>query len=199
MSSRFPVDSPESVLERAFAAFRARDGHALARLATPLSLQQYHDNVTGAAHPQWHAWSAEAIRAHDSAMPIEAAQYRVDQMERDRAMHEERLLARFPGTNSLDELEKLETAELLHRSLQQVPIGAVLLAKCRIIGHVAEGDRAYVVFWLGGEDDVDAFPEPTIAVTERVDGEWRLALDIHSNCTIPGFRNVYFPENVSSE
>ncbi|HSL68842.1 MAG TPA: hypothetical protein VK864_01305, partial [Longimicrobiales bacterium] len=104
------------------------------------------------------------------------------------------LVRSFAGTHSLAELEGLSAVELLQRALRAAPQQAVEIGVCRVIGHVREEDRAYVLFWLGTEEGPVLTDEPAIATVDRVDGEWRLVLDPSDRRGMPGFRNWVFAE-----
>lgn len=200
MTNVHPAGSPEAVVEQAFRALRSQDGYSLAAVASPHSLELYRERVHAEIQPQWHIWTTEALQAHDPHMPREVAEWRVKEMERDRARHEDRLLAQFADVDSLADLKELEPAQLLARALRTMPEQALTLASCRVIGHVRENeDRAYVLFWLGGEEGAALFEEPQVAVLDRMEGEWRLVLDPHTRWAIPGFRNIGFVGAIAEE
>lgn len=185
--------SPECVVEEAFLAFRVRDGYRLAALASPESLRQYREQVLSDLHPQWHIWTPEALRAHDPEMPMEAAEWQARRMEQNRAHHQDSLVRQFAGVQHATELEHMDAAELLDRALSAAPRQALGLGFCRILGHVQEGpDRAYVLFWMGADEEPSMFEEPLIAVLDRVADEWKLRIDPHHRWGVPGFRNIGF-------
>jgi len=187
-------NSPESVVERAFRAFRQRSAVDLAQLVLPESLLRFREAVVVQSHPEWRVWTAEELRRHSPEMPLEVAEYQVREMEQRRANHETALLARFPDTRSLNELESLSPMELLDRRLRSLSAGPIEIAHCRVLGHVLDGERtAFVVFWLGAQNTPD-LDEPRLAKVELASGEWKLVLDPYSDQLMPGFRNIFFGE-----
>jgi len=67
--------------------------------------------------------------------------------------------------------------------------------RCLIVGHVLESpDIALVVFRVAhefpGKGIVPFPPEPQVATTRLVSGEWKLILDEWSDVGLPGFRGL---------
>jgi hypothetical protein len=56
------------------------------------------------------------MRKQQPEMPIEVAEWQVQQMAQHRTTHEARLLGAFARVKSLDELRELDAAELLARA-----------------------------------------------------------------------------------
>jgi hypothetical protein len=97
-STARPGDSPE-------AAFASRS-----------SLERYRQHVLQRTNPQWHEWTARAMRKQRPELPIEMAEWQVHQMVQHRTTHEARLFRGFAGVKSLDELRELDAVELLARA-----------------------------------------------------------------------------------
>jgi hypothetical protein len=101
-----------------------------------------------------------------------------------------------------DELTDSQSASILGRILTRLPEILTDSVRCLIVGHVLDSpDVAYVVFRPGyefrGHDVVPFPPEPQVATTQRVSGEWKLVLDERSDLGLPGFQGVGFFINPS--
>jgi hypothetical protein len=100
-----------------------------------------------------------------------------------------------PSASSIGELTDSQAAAMFGRALAGVPKFFTDCVRCSIVGHVLESpDVAHVVFHPGyqvpGKDIVPMKPEPQIATTQLVDGEWKLVLDVEAELGMPGFRDV---------
>jgi hypothetical protein len=192
----WPDESPEGTLVRAFAAFTARDGRALAAIGSAASLEQYREAVRGEVHPRWHEWTAEALRAHHPDMPPEAAEWQVRQMAARRDTHAADLLRQFAGATSLDELCAFDAPELLARALRAAPRGATEVPGLTVLGHVREGDAAHVLFrrgWRGPEGEILPDPGPPQVATLTAEGAaWRLELDAYARVGMPGYGGTIY-------
>jgi hypothetical protein len=197
ITRRWPDDSPEGTLTRAFVAFAARDGQTLAALSSRASLDAYRAHVDQETNPQWHVWTAEALRQHQPEMPLEAAEWQVSQMAQHRDTHSAVLLRKFAGVRSVEELRKLDASELLTRALLAAPRGFAHIARLDVLGHVIEeAERAHVLYrlgWAGPDGDVplDA-GSPDLAMMTAEAGHWRLELDAYTHFGMPGFGNIAF-------
>ena len=197
----WPAGSPERVVTDAFAAVRARDGRALAALATDESLTAYRERVRDDLRPRRFAWSVEQLVASQPDMPLVAAEWQLEQMRRQEMDHEARLLREFDGMMTLADIERASPAELLEAALRAIPDRVVRLAECRALGHVAEGGEiAWVLFRAGfptGPRIAAEDPwEPAVAYVRREEGAWKLALDAYTRVGIPGFQGVFVFDHV---
>ena len=100
-------------------------------------------------------------------------------------------------TSSTGELTDVQAASILGRLVTRLPEIFTDSVRCLIIGHVLESPGvALVVFRAAhefpGKGIVPFPPEPQIATTQLVSGEWKLVLDEWSDVGLPGFRNAGF-------
>ena len=193
----WPESSPEGVLVRAFRAFVARDGRALAALASQESLAAYRAQVHQETTPRWHVWTAEALQRAQPDMPLEAAEYQVAAMARGREGHEASLLRQFAGVTSLEELRALDVPSLLDRALSVAPRGMTDVPKLQVLGHVREGDAtAHVLYrtgWRGPDGELAPLVGTPQLATLRKEGEdWRLDLDAGNHVGMPGYGAVIY-------
>ena len=197
ITRQWPDASPEGVLVRAFRALVARDGRALAALASEESLAEYRANIHRDTAPQWHVWTAEALRRTHPGMPAAAAEWQAEQMARHREGHAAALLGRFSGVESLEALRALDAPALLDRALSAAPRGMTAIARLEVLGHVSEGPATAYVLYRKGWRDPDGELEPRLGtpelVTMRADGgEWRLELDTHGYFGMPGYGAIFY-------
>jgi hypothetical protein len=99
------------------------------------------------------------------------------------------------STGSKGELTDRQAASVLGSAIARIPEFGTDQVRCLIVGHVVESpDIAQVVFRvayeLPGQGIAPMPPEPQIATTQLVDGEWKLVLDEWADVGMPGFRNV---------
>ena len=107
--------------------------------------------------------------------------------------------ARDTGTSasSTGELTDSQAASILGRVITRLPEVFTASVRCLIVGHVLESpDVALVVFRVAhefpGKGSVPFPPEPQLATTQLISGEWKLILDEWSDVGLPGFRNLGF-------
>jgi hypothetical protein len=98
---------------------------------------------------------------------------------------------------STGELTDSRAASILARVVTRLPEIFTDSLRCLIVGHVLESPEvALVVFRAAhefpGQGIVPFPPEPQIATTQLVSGEWKLVLDEWSDLGLPGFRNIGF-------
>jgi len=186
--------SPEEILLRAFQAFAARDGRALAALASRSSLDYYKSYIVQEIETPWKEWSVDEMLRHHPGMPRDAAEWEVRERKLAYANHEASVLSRFRGITSMDELRSFSAPDLLERALQMAPVGLATYRECIPLGHVLEGtSTAYVIFryrWRD-PDGNDVLESPEMATMSLQEDEWRLDLD-YGDLGMPGFRNIFF-------
>jgi len=100
-----------------------------------------------------------------------------------------------PRPGSTGELTDSEAAAMLGHALARVPEFGTDRVRCLIVGHVLDSpDVAQVVirvaYEVPGQGIAPMPPEPQIATTQLIDGEWKLVLDEWADVGMPGFRNV---------
>jgi hypothetical protein len=145
--SVWAAGTPEAVVEAAYAAFHGRDGHALAALATPESLQAYRDLVHQEIHPRSHEWTIAVLQANEPDIPREAAEWEIERSRRSRADTASRLLQDFAGLGTPAALERATAPQLLDAALKGAPEGMRIVDGCEVLGHVEEPpDTAWVLF-----------------------------------------------------
>ena len=104
--------------------------------------------------------------------------------------------SRTPAS-SIGELTDSQAASILGHIVKRLPEVFTDSVRCLIVGHVLESpDVALVVFRVAhefpGKSIVPMPPEPQVATTQLVSGEWKLTLDEWSDVGLPGFRGVGF-------
>lgn len=191
------IRSPDEVLREAFAAFAERDGQRVAALATVASLQALRDRVRSELNPRWAQTTPEALQKYNPDMPLEVARWRAAEMKRGRDRYASHIMKQFAGAKSISDIERMTAAELLSSAILAAPAQVIALgSSCRIIDFVRDrGDLAYVLFWLQIEKGVPLRDEPAVAVTELVEGEWRLRLDPASRWGLPGLAQLSYGED----
>jgi hypothetical protein len=100
-----------------------------------------------------------------------------------------------PSTGPKGELTDSQAASVLGTAKARIPEFGTDRVRCLIVGHVLEPpDLAQVVFRVAyeipGRGIAPMPPEPQIATTQFVAGEWKLVLDEWADVGMPGFRNV---------
>ncbi len=136
-------------------------------------------------------------------MPIEVAEWQLQQMMHHQANHEADLLRSFARVTSLDELRSLDAAELLARAIEAAPRGMTMHQLDEVLGHMREGKiTAHVLYRTHWRDPSEGpephrgpepyFDPPDIATLSLENRQWRLELDALSETGMPGFRHVGF-------
>jgi len=190
--------TPERAVADAFSAFRHRDVAQLAAVATSASIRALAARV------------GPDLDARDSGAPASSTSELTDSQAVSTLG---RIVASLPELLT-DSVRCLIVGHVLEsRLVDASPDGRGLISlECRVTGADAEwlsvscdpqvhgeianraADRAHVVCRLAlefpGQSIAPLSPEPEIASTQLVNGEWKLVLDEESGLGLPGFRGL---------
>ncbi len=186
--------SPSEVVREVIALMRTERWSEIPAWIEPEAVQKNWENRLGQARQQQadpHRLTVEQYREHQPEMPIEVAQWTVDQ--HNRSAGELRFLD-VPGVETIEELERLTPVELMAWMLQagdsryqlqaeisrQKPELAELGIESppderEVVGEVIAGELAYVVFVT--RYAMSGSREPALAVLRRTVEGWRLMPD----------------------
>jgi hypothetical protein len=168
-TNSWPGDSPEGTFTRAFAA-SARDGHALAALASTSSLAGYRDSIRQRTVPQSH--EAHLLRSFA----------RVRSLDELGALDAAELLARALEAAPLGMMMVRLDKVLGHVREEKTTAYVLYRTRWRDPRETTERD-------MGPRPDLHS---PSVATLSISEGEWRLELDMMMETGMPGFRNMHF-------
>jgi hypothetical protein len=175
---------PEQVLFAAYRALVARDATKLASLADPESIQALRDHALGPLAHSSLGPTTEQLASSPARIPPEVVRFMVSQVQASQAHFRQQLVQGY-GVRDPSDLETLSLPALIAghwRLLGDLDLSGLT---CRPLGHVREGDRAYVIFrvtWPGDYSQRD----PEVATLRLVHGDWRLVLPGLGAFVVPG-------------
>ena len=186
--------SPSDVVREVITLMQQQRWSEIPQWMDPAALQQKWDDRIQQARAQQRPSTpptVEQYRQHQPDMPLEVAQWHVDQHNQ---VSPDDQFFDVPGIDSLEELERLTPAELMARSIEAgdhryqtqffMARAAPDLAKLgfepppdrrTVVGEIVTGDLAYVVFVTRRE--LSGSSEPAIAILRRSRAGWRLSPD----------------------
>lgn len=176
-----PASEAIETFRQVAAALEERNWQAAAALCDPVSLRIFHRQLLEQFKPRIHALNVDDFRRHQPDMPIEVAEYQLNQFKLHQAERLSRIDHELAGVTSLQELAELDPSEAFARWLEahdpqtqlrrlvaqhpqvatsrEVGVTGLPIDRMEALGAVVEEPFAYVLYrrsWAASDGAAEA-------------------------------------------